>query len=95
MCENLQKLELFYTSKQIIHEIIVILKNYTADKNFTRPPVATVATNSKSVEHLRCQKLCSYIFQVDVEGDFLVAVLILPALPTVAKILRRGELCPR
>ena len=23
-------------------------KNYTSDKNFTRPPVATVATNSKS-----------------------------------------------
>ena len=23
-------------------------KNYTADRNFTRPPVATVATNSKS-----------------------------------------------
>ena len=25
-------------------------KNYTAEKNFTRPPVATVATNSKSAD---------------------------------------------
>ena len=26
-------------------------KNYTADKNFTQPPVATVASNSKSVNN--------------------------------------------
>ena len=32
-------------------------KIYTADKNFTRPPVATVATNSKSVRFL--SQLCA------------------------------------
>ena len=35
-------------------------KIYTADKNFTRPPVATVATNSKSVlVKIGCQDVLS------------------------------------
>ena len=32
-------------------------KIYTADKNFTRPPVATVATNSKSANELKMTDL--------------------------------------
>ena len=31
-----------------VRNCVVFWKIYTADKNFTRPPVATVATNSKS-----------------------------------------------
>ena len=33
---------------------VVFWEIYTADKNFTRPPVATVATNSKSDLHSQC-----------------------------------------
>ena len=37
-----------------VRNCVVFWKNYTDDKNLTRPPVATVATNSKSV--LVCEK---------------------------------------
>ena len=45
---------------EVYIKVCVILQNmleasgsfYTADKNFTRPPVATVATNSKSAQLL-------------------------------------------
>ena len=42
-------------------------KIYTSDKNFTRPPVATVATNSKSVQYMKVS-----VLQVlaGVEGKF-------------------------
>ena len=38
-----------YKLAKYVRKCVVFWKNYTADKNFTRPPVATVATNFKSV----------------------------------------------
>ena len=35
-----------------VRNCVVFGKNYTDDKNFTRPPVATVATNFKSASHV-------------------------------------------
>ena len=37
-----------YKLAKYVRNCVVFWKIYTANKNFTRPPVATVATNSKS-----------------------------------------------
>ena len=45
-----------------VRNCVVSAKIYTADKNFTRPPVATVATNSKSGSRLRLDLIICNLF---------------------------------
>ena len=65
--------KLFKSYEEILHlgvcklakyvsNCVVSAKIYTADKNFTRPPVATVATNSKSGFTLHNMYIVQYIF---------------------------------
>ena len=42
-----------------VSNCVVFWKIYTADKNFTRPPVATVTTNSKSGATLISDRILS------------------------------------
>ena len=52
-----------------VRNCVVSAKIYTADKNFTRPPVATVATNSKSGS-IGYKPLRSEDEPVHIEGSF-------------------------
>ena len=61
-----------------VRKCVIFLKINTADKKFTRPPVATVATNSKAVsmfpmfsELLECNLLLNSKFNIiDDEVEF-------------------------
>ena len=60
-----------YKLAKYVRNCVVFWKIYTANKNFTRPPVATVATNFKSVK--KKMATCS-----DVKGHNWRPALLLP-----------------